>query len=166
MPARSYQFWSSTKGSAPRAIDEAKRSHADVLIIDTAGRLHVDEDMMHEVVAVHGKSGATETLFVVDAMTGQDAVNTAKEFNDQLNFDGVILTKLDGDTRGGAALSIRSVVNKPIKYVGTGEKMEALDVFHPSRMADRILANAPKAGGRRTGEGSILGGLGDLIDGD
>ena len=107
--------------------------------MDTAGRLAIDEQMMNEITAIKEALQPQEILFVVDAMTGQDAVNTAKEFNDRLDFDGVILTKLDGDTRGGAAISIRSVVNKPIKFVGTGEKMEALDVFHPSRMADRIL---------------------------
>jgi signal recognition particle subunit SRP54 len=124
---------------AKEAIRQAKLKGIDVVIIDTAGRLAVDEVMMNEIAAVKDAVKPNEILFVVDAMTGQDAVNTAKEFNDRLNFDGVVLTKLDGDTRGGAALSIRSVVNKPIKFVGTGEKMEALDVFHPSRMADRIL---------------------------
>ena len=111
----------------------------DVVIIDTAGRLAIDEQMMTEISNIHKAVHPQETLFVVDSMTGQDAVNTAKAFNDVLNFDGVVLTKLDGDTRGGAALSIKSVVNKPIKFIGTGEKMEALDVFHPDRMADRIL---------------------------
>jgi signal recognition particle subunit SRP54 len=120
-------------------IAEAKRQGKNVVIIDTAGRLAVDEEMMKEIAAIHSAIKPSETLFVVDSMTGQDAVNTAKAFNDRLNFDGVILTKLDGDTRGGAALSIRSVVNKPIKFIGTGEKMEAIDVFHPDRMADRIL---------------------------
>jgi len=110
-----------------------------VVIIDTAGRLAIDEEMMNEIAAVKKAVDPHEILFVVDSMTGQDAVNTAKEFNDRLNFDGVVLTKLDGDTRGGAALSIRSVVDKPIKFIGTGEKLDALDVFHPSRMADRIL---------------------------
>ncbi|MHA7108558.1 signal recognition particle protein [Sunxiuqinia elliptica] len=124
---------------AQAAIKQAKANGNDVVIIDTAGRLAVDEEMMKEISAVKKAVSPHEILFVVDSMTGQDAVNTAKEFNDRLDFDGVVLTKLDGDTRGGAALSIRSVVNKPIKYVGTGEKMEALDVFHPSRMADRIL---------------------------
>jgi signal recognition particle subunit SRP54 len=124
---------------AQAAIDEAKRFGYDVVIVDTAGRLAVDEQMMNEIAAIKQAINPSETLFVVDAMTGQDAVNTAKEFNDRLNFDGVVLTKLDGDARGGAALSIRSVVNKPIKFIGTGEKMEALDVFHPARMADRIL---------------------------
>jgi signal recognition particle subunit SRP54 len=109
------------------------------VIIDTAGRLAVDEMMMKEITAIKAAVDPEEILFVVDSMTGQDAVNTAKEFNDRLNFDGVVLTKLDGDTRGGAALSIRSVVNKPIKFVGTGEKMDALDIFYPERMADRIL---------------------------
>ena len=109
------------------------------MIIDTAGRLAVDQAMMNEIAAIHKAIEPQETLFVVDSMTGQDAVNTAKAFNDILNFDGVILTKLDGDTRGGAALSIRTVVDKPIKFIGTGEKMEAIDVFYPSRMADRIL---------------------------
>ena len=109
------------------------------MIVDTAGRLAVDEQMMTEIAAIKQAIQPQETLFVVDAMTGQDAVNTAKAFNDRLDFDGVILTKLDGDARGGAALSIRSVVEKPIKFIGTGEKMEALDVFHPARMADRIL---------------------------
>ena len=124
---------------AQDAISEAKKFGYDVVIVDTAGRLAVDEQMMNEIAAIKDAITPSETLFVVDAMTGQDAVNTAKEFNDRLDFDGVILTKLDGDARGGAALSIRSVVNKPIKFIGTGEKMEALDVFHPSRMADRIL---------------------------
>lgn len=124
---------------AQAAIDEAKRFGYDVVIVDTAGRLAVDEQMMNEIAAIKQAINPSETLFVVDAMTGQDAVNTAKEFNDRLDFDGVVLTKLDGDARGGAALSIRSVVNKPIKFIGTGEKMEALDVFHPTRMADRIL---------------------------
>ena len=124
---------------AQDAISEAKKFGYDVVIVDTAGRLAVDEQMMNEIAAIKEAIKPSETLFVVDAMTGQDAVNTAKEFNDRLDFDGVILTKLDGDARGGAALSIRSVVNKPIKFIGTGEKMEALDVFHPSRMADRIL---------------------------
>ncbi len=124
---------------AEAAIKEAKAKGHDLVIVDTAGRLAVDEAMMKEIEAVKKAINPTEILFVVDSMTGQDAVNTAKEFNDRLDFDGVVLTKLDGDTRGGAALSIRSVVNKPIKFVGTGEKMEALDVFHPSRMADRIL---------------------------
>lgn len=124
---------------ATAAIKKAKADGHDLVIIDTAGRLAIDEQMMNEIAAIKKAINPTETLFVVDSMTGQDAVNTAKEFNDRLNFDGVILTKLDGDTRGGAALSIRSVVTKPIKFVGTGEKMEALDVFHPNRMADRIL---------------------------
>ena len=121
------------------AIQEAKAKSYDTVIVDTAGRLAIDEALMNEIAAVKEATNPDETLFVVDAMTGQDAVNTAKEFNSCLDFDGVVLTKLDGDTRGGAALSIRSVVDKPIKFVGTGEKMEALDVFHPSRMADRIL---------------------------
>ncbi|WP_282013558.1 signal recognition particle protein [Marinifilum flexuosum] len=124
---------------AKAAIKEAKANGNDLVIVDTAGRLAIDEEMMNEIEAVKKSIDPSETLFVVDSMTGQDAVNTAKEFNDRLDFDGVVLTKLDGDTRGGAALSIRSVVNKPIKFVGTGEKMEALDVFHPERMADRIL---------------------------
>lgn len=124
---------------AKEAIRQARLKGIDVVIIDTAGRLAVDEQMMNEIASVKEAVKPNEILFVVDSMTGQDAVNTAKEFNDRLDFDGVVLTKLDGDTRGGAALSIRSVVNKPIKFVGTGEKMEALDVFHPSRMADRIL---------------------------
>lgn len=124
---------------AQDAIVEAKKFGYDVVIVDTAGRLAVDEQMMQEIAAIKNAIEPSETLFVVDAMTGQDAVNTAKEFNDRLDFDGVVLTKLDGDARGGAALSIRSVVNKPIKFIGTGEKMEALDVFHPARMADRIL---------------------------
>lgn len=124
---------------AEKAIREAKTYGYDVVIVDTAGRLAVDEQMMQEIAAIKQAITPSETLFVVDAMTGQDAVNTAKEFNDRLDFDGVILTKLDGDARGGAALSIRSVVKKPIKFIGTGEKMDALDVFHPSRMADRIL---------------------------
>ncbi|MBQ8282671.1 MAG: signal recognition particle protein [Paraprevotella sp.] len=124
---------------ALNAIKEAKSRGYDTVIVDTAGRLAVDEQMMQEIAAIKEAINPTETLFVVDAMTGQDAVNTAKEFNDRLDFDGVVLTKLDGDTRGGAALSIRTVVNKPIKFVGTGEKMEAIDQFHPARMADRIL---------------------------
>ncbi len=124
---------------AANAIREAKAKGHDVVIIDTAGRLAVDEEMMDEIEKLKNAVNPDETLFVVDSMTGQDAVNTAKEFNDRLDFDGVVLTKLDGDTRGGAALSIRTVVTKPIKFVGTGEKMEALDVFHPERMADRIL---------------------------
>jgi len=124
---------------AQDAIAEARKFGYDVVIVDTAGRLAIDEQMMNEIAAIKSAINPSETLFVVDAMTGQDAVNTAKEFNDRLDFDGVVLTKLDGDARGGAALSIRSVVNKPIKFIGTGEKMEALDVFHPARMADRIL---------------------------
>ena len=124
---------------AANAVKEAKAKSYDVVIVDTAGRLAVDEQMMDEIARLKESLNPDETLFVVDSMTGQDAVNTAKEFNDRLNFDGVVLTKLDGDTRGGAALSIRTVVTKPIKFVGTGEKMEAIDVFHPSRMADRIL---------------------------
>ena len=124
---------------ANNAIREAKAKSYDVVIVDTAGRLAVDEEMMNEIETLKNTINPNETLFVVDSMTGQDAVNTAKEFNDRLDFDGVVLTKLDGDTRGGAALSIRTVVTKPIKFVGTGEKMEAIDVFHPSRMADRIL---------------------------
>ena len=124
---------------ANHAIAEAKAKANDVVIIDTAGRLAVDEEMMQEIETLKKAVNPNETLFVVDSMTGQDAVNTAKEFNDRLDFDGVVLTKLDGDTRGGAALSIRTVVTKPIKFVGTGEKMEAIDVFHPERMADRIL---------------------------
>ena len=124
---------------AQAAVKQAKQSNNDVVIIDTAGRLAVDEVLMKEISDIHQIVKPQETLFVVDAMTGQDAVNTAKAFHDTLNFDGVILTKLDGDTRGGAALSIKSVVNKPIKFIGTGEKMEALDVFYPERMADRIL---------------------------
>ena len=124
---------------AENAIRHAKANHIDLVIIDTAGRLAVDEQMMQEIAAIKKAVRPQETLFVVDSMTGQDAVNTAKEFNDRLDFDGVVLTKLDGDTRGGAALSIRTVVTKPIKFVGTGEKLDALDLFHPSRMADRIL---------------------------
>ena len=124
---------------AENAIAHAKANHLDLVIVDTAGRLAVDEQMMNEIEAIKKAIKPHETLFVVDSMTGQDAVNTAKEFNDRLDFDGVVLTKLDGDTRGGAALSIRTVVDKPIKFVGTGEKLEALDLFHPSRMADRIL---------------------------
>ena len=124
---------------AQNAIRQAKRDGKDVVIIDTAGRLAVDEQMMDEIEAIKKAVTPHEILFVVDAMTGQDAVNTAKEFNDRLDFDGVVQTKLDGDTRGGAALSIRTVVNKPIKFIGTGEKMEAIDLFHPARMADRIL---------------------------
>ena len=124
---------------ALNAIREAKAKNYNLVIIDTAGRLAIDEAMMKEIAAIKEAVNPTETLFVVDSMTGQDAVNTAKEFNDRLDFTGVILTKLDGDTRGGAALSIRTVVNKPIKFIGTGEKMEAIDQFHPNRMADRIL---------------------------
>ena len=124
---------------ALHAIQEAKAKGHDVVIIDTAGRLAVDEQMMDEIASLKEAVHPDETLFVVDSMMGQDAVNTAKEFNDRLDFDGVVLTKLDGDTRGGAALSIRTVVTKPIKFVGTGEKMDAIDVFHPARMADRIL---------------------------
>ena len=124
---------------ARAALAHAAKEKNDLVLIDTAGRLAVDEALMKEIKALHQAVNPSETLFVVDAMTGQDAVNTAKAFNDLLNFDGVILTKLDGDTRGGAALSIKSVVNKPIKFIGTGEKMEALDVFYPERMADRIL---------------------------
>ncbi len=124
---------------AEHAIREAKANGNDVVIIDTAGRLAVDTEMMNEIESLKKHVNPDEVLFVVDSMTGQDAVNTAKEFNDRLDFDGVVLTKLDGDTRGGAALSIRTVVTKPIKFIGTGEKMEALDVFHPNRMADRIL---------------------------
>ena len=124
---------------ALNAIAEARRTGRDLVIVDTAGRLAVDEQMMQEIEAIKRAINPTETLFVVDSMTGQDAVNTAKEFNDRLDYDGVVLTKLDGDTRGGAALSIRSVVNKPIKWVGTGEKMEAIDPFRPAGMADRIL---------------------------
>lgn len=124
---------------ATAALKKAKQDQHDVVIIDTAGRLAIDEVLMDEIKVIHSAVSPSETLFVVDSMTGQDAVNTAKAFNDLLDFDGVILTKLDGDTRGGAALSIKSVVNKPIKFIGTGEKMEALDVFYPDRMADRIL---------------------------
>lgn len=124
---------------AKNALTHAKSNGHNVVIVDTAGRLAVDEEMMAEIGNIHKAIAPSETLFVVDSMTGQDAVNTAKAFNEVLNFDGVILTKLDGDTRGGAALTIKSVVNKPIKFIGTGEKMEALDVFHPDRMADRIL---------------------------
>ena len=124
---------------AQNAIRKAKQESYNVVIVDTAGRLAVDEEMMDEIARLKEAINPDETLFVVDSMTGQDAVNTAKEFNDRLDFDGVVLTKLDGDTRGGAALSIRTVVTKPIKFVGTGEKMEAIDVFHPERMADRIL---------------------------
>ena len=124
---------------ARNAIAYAKQNHFDLVIVDTAGRLAVDEEMMREIEAIKNAIKPQETLFVVDSLTGQDAVNTAKEFNDRLDFDGVVLTKLDADNRGGAALSIRTVVTKPIKFVGTGEKLEAVDVFHPSRMADRIL---------------------------
>ncbi len=124
---------------AQKAIAYAKQNGFNVVIVDTAGRLAIDEAMMTEIANVHKAINPQETLFVVDAMTGQDAVNTAKSFNDRLNFDGVVLTKLDGDTRGGAAISIKSVVDKPIKFIGTGEKMDAIDVFHPARMADRIL---------------------------
>ena len=124
---------------AKAAVAHAKQNGHNVVIVDTAGRLAIDEQMMNEISAVKTAVNPQETLFVVDSMTGQDAVNTAKSFNDQLDYDGVVLTKLDGDTRGGAALTIKSVVDKPIKFVGTGEKMDALDVFHPNRMADRIL---------------------------
>jgi signal recognition particle subunit SRP54 len=124
---------------ATKAIAHAKQNGHNVVIVDTAGRLAVDEEMMTEIANIHNAITPNETLFVVDSMTGQDAVNTAKAFNDRLNFEGVVLTKLDGDTRGGAAISIKSVVDKPIKFIGTGEKMDAIDVFHPSRMADRIL---------------------------
>ncbi|MDA8595023.1 signal recognition particle protein [Flavobacteriaceae bacterium] len=124
---------------AKNALKYAKENGKNTVIIDTAGRLAVDEELMTEISNIHKAVKPNETLFVVDSMTGQDAVNTAKAFNDLLNFDGVVLTKLDGDTRGGAALSIKTVVNKPIKFIGTGEKMEAIDVFHPDRMADRIL---------------------------
>lgn len=124
---------------ATKAINHARSKGFNVVIVDTAGRLAVDEAMMDEIAQVKAAIQPSETLFVVDSMTGQDAVNTAKAFNERINFDGVVLTKLDGDTRGGAALSIKSIVNKPIKFVGTGEKMDALDVFYPSRMADRIL---------------------------
>ncbi|MFT6411872.1 MAG: signal recognition particle subunit SRP54, partial [Flavobacteriales bacterium] len=124
---------------AEKALVYAKSNGFNVVIVDTAGRLAIDEVMMAEIADVKKAIEPTETLFVVDAMTGQDAVNTAKSFNERLNFDGVVLTKLDGDTRGGAALSIKAVVNKPIKFVGTGEKMDALDIFYPKRMADRIL---------------------------
>ena len=124
---------------AREGIQEAKAKGYDTVIVDTAGRLAIDEELMQEIAAIKEATQPDDTLFVVDAMTGQDAVNTAKEFNDRLDYEGVVLTKLDGDTRGGAALSIRTVVDKPILFVGTGEKMEALDVFHPDRMADRIL---------------------------
>lgn len=124
---------------AQRAIAAAKAKGCDVIIVDTAGRLAVDEEMMTEIVAIKEAINPQEVLFVVDSTTGQDAVNTAKEFNDRLNFDGVILTKLDGDTRGGAALTIKTIVNKPIKFIGTGEKLDAIDEFHPDRMASRIL---------------------------
>ena len=124
---------------ARNAVKFAKMQGYDLVVVDTAGRLAVDEEMMNEIETIKKALNPQETLFVVDAMTGQDAVNTAKEFNERLDFDGVVLTKLDGDTRGGAALSIRTVVDKPIKFVGTGEKLDALDVFHPDRMADRIL---------------------------
>ena len=124
---------------ADHAIQQAKTNGNDVVIVDTAGRLAIDEQMMNEISNLKNHLRPDETLFVVDSMTGQDAVNTAKEFNDRLDFNGVVLTKLDGDTRGGAALSIRTVVTKPIKFIGTGEKMDAIDVFHPARMADRIL---------------------------
>ncbi len=124
---------------ATNAVNHAKQNGHNVVIVDTAGRLAVDEEMMTEIAKIHSAINPQETLFVVDSMTGQDAVNTAKAFNDRLNFEGVVLTKLDGDTRGGAAISIKSVVDKPIKFIGTGEKMDAIDVFHPSRMADRIL---------------------------
>jgi signal recognition particle subunit SRP54 len=121
------------------SVKEAKLKNHDVVIIDTAGRLAIDEEMMNEIAAIKDAVNPHEILFVVDSMTGQDAVNTAREFNERLNFDGVVLTKLDGDTRGGAALSIKSVVNKPIKFISSGEKMDAIDIFYPARMADRIL---------------------------
>mgnify|MGYP001791505851 CR=1 FL=1 len=124
---------------ARNAVKEAKKNGYDIVIIDTAGRLAIDEEMMNEIASVKDAVSPHEILFVVDSMTGQDAVNTAREFNERLNFDGVVLTKLDGDTRGGAALSIKSVVNKPIKFVSSGEKMDAIDIFYPERMADRIL---------------------------
>ena len=124
---------------AKAGLEKARKDKNDVVIIDTAGRLAIDEVLMNEIKSIHTALNPSETLFVVDSMTGQDAVNTAKTFNDILNFDGVVLTKLDGDTRGGAALSIKSIVDKPIKFIGTGEKMEAIDVFYPDRMADRIL---------------------------
>ncbi len=124
---------------AKQAVDFAKKNKNDLIIIDTAGRLAVDQKMMNEISNIHSAIKPNETLFVVDSMTGQDAVNTAKSFNDLLNFEGVVLTKLDGDTRGGAALSIKYVVDKPIKFIGTGEKIDAIDIFHPDRMADRIL---------------------------
>jgi signal recognition particle subunit SRP54 len=138
------EVFSDRENNDPVSLAQAGLAHAkanghNVIIIDTAGRLAVDEKMMAEISNIHAAINPQETLFVVDSMTGQDAVNTAKAFNDVLNFDGVILTKLDGDTRGGAAISIKSVVDKPIKFIGTGEKMEAIDVFHPSRMAERIL---------------------------
>lgn len=124
---------------ATNSVEYAKKNGFNAVIVDTAGRLAIDEEMMNEIANVHAAIKPHETLFVVDSMTGQDAVNTAKAFNDRLDFDGVILTKLDGDTRGGAAISIKSIVNKPIKFIGTGEKMDAIDVFYPERMADRIL---------------------------
>ncbi len=122
-----------------RALDDARRSHADVLIVDTAGRLHVDDDMMREVIEVHAKSGAKETLFVVDSMAGQDAVNAATAFNQALPLTGVVLTKADGDAKGGVALSVREITGKPIRFIGVGEKVDALEAFHPDRMASRIL---------------------------
>ena len=125
---------------AENAIKYARTNHLNTVIVDTAGRLAVDEQMMQEITAIKAAVKPSETLFVVDSMTGQDAVNTAKEFNDRLDFDGVVLTKLDGDTRGGAAISIRAIVNKPLKFISSGEKMDALQVFHPERMADRNLA--------------------------
>jgi signal recognition particle subunit SRP54 len=126
---------------ATNAIAYATKNGFNVVIVDTAGRLAIDEEMMAEIERVKSTIKPSETLFVVDSMTGQDAVNTARVFNERLSFDGVVLTKLDGDTRGGAALSIKSEVNKPIKFIGTGEKMDAIDVFHPERMASRILGN-------------------------
>ena len=132
--------WTARIGAdCKHAIQEAKAKGYDLVIVDTAGRLAIDEQMMNEIAAIKKAVNPDETLFVVDSMTGQDAVNTAREFNERLDFNGVVLTKLDGDTRGGAALSIRTVVNKPIKFVGTGEKLDAIDQFHPARMADRIL---------------------------
>ena len=139
VPVYSEEGNKNTVEIAKNGISYAKDNHLDLVIIDTAGRLAVDEEMMDEIERIKKAVKPQETLFVVDSMTGQDAVNTAREFNQRLDFDGVVLTKLDGDTRGGAALSIRTVVDKPIKYVGMGEKLEALDIFHPDRMADRIL---------------------------
>jgi len=145
---------------AQNAIKYARQKGCNVVIVDTAGRLAVDEAMMQEITAIKAAVDPGETLFVVDAMTGQDAVNTAKEFNDRLDFDGVVLTKLDGDSRGGAAISIRSVVDKPLKFISSGEKMDALQVFHPERMADRILGMGDVVSLVKRGTGAVRRGRG------